>query len=425
MNGLNERELLMWVWSDESLRSRVGMVSDESIAIRNFGRCVSPETGVAHGVEIVSDGSIRCGDAFFCNDAQLPERPESVVVQIVGTRPSPPLVRYDGKTVPQLRISLPPELGTLLDSLALGAEDYACGELLQSMRPAERIALFDQLFTERLERKCSDVERIFRECGNDWNETLYAMMFRYVGGSRNAEAFMQLARLVPYGTLVHLGSRMVDVEALLLGAAGLLKCCYFDDYVSELQKEADFLCKKYNLYPMDTAYWDVHGTYPVNRPLMQIVRLAAFFGKNEFIFREMMRCRSREDVSRLFDTEISSYWREHCVPDGNFVKCPSSFGVGKRYMLGINVVAPLMFAYGKFTHNQKLCDQAIGVVASLPVENNAIVRGWSAHGIPLQSAWDSQAVIQLRREYCDRGRCFACKLGRMCIKKSMNGVKVE
>lgn len=87
-------------------------------------------------------------------------------------------------------------------------------------------------------------------------------------------------------------------------------------------------------------------------------------------------------------------------------------------MLAINAVVPVMFAYGQSTGKTLLKDAALDLLADIPPENNAIVRSWSGVGVPVKNALDTQALLQLRNEYCVSGRCTDCSVGKSIIKKS-------
>jgi len=146
------------------------------------------------------------------------------------------------------------------------------------------------------------------------------------------------------------------------------------------------------------------------------VQLASFVARNDFIFDRVAGCRTREDVHALFDTEVSGYWATHYVPDGSGERCPRRIGAEKADLLAINAVVPVMFAYGQTTGKGALKDAAFDLLGDIPAENNAIVRSWSGMGVPVRSALDSQALLQLRNEYCTQGRCTDCKVGKSIIK---------
>ena len=205
--------------------------------------------------------------------------------------------------------------------------------------------------------------------------------------------------------------------ALLLGTAGMLEgCYYFDDYIARLHDHYLYLARKYGIVPMRAGEWARAGIRAQNRPVTRIVQLASFVARNDFIFDRVAGCRTREDVHALFDTEVSGYWATHYVPDGSGERCPRRIGAEKADLLAINAVVPVMFAYGQTTGKGALKDAAFDLLGDIPAENNAIVRSWSGMGVPVRSALDSQALLQLRNEYCTQGRCTDCKVGKSIIK---------
>ena len=54
----------------------------------------------------------------------------------------------------------------------------------------------------------------------------------------------------------------------------------------------------------------------------------------------------------------------------------------------------------------------------LKVENNAVVRMWQDVGLNAQTASDSQALLQLKKQYCDRKDCLRCRIGYEYLKLS-------
>jgi len=73
-------------------------------------------------------------------------------------------------------------------------------------------------------------------------------------------------------------------------------------------------------------------------------------------------------------------------------------------------------AYGKFRGNLLLNRRAERLQEELMPENNRITRTWEAVGIKAQNAADSQALIQLTREYCEKKKCLFCRFGYEFMK---------
>ena len=86
-------------------------------------------------------------------------------------------------------------------------------------------------------------------------------------------------------------------------------------------------------------------------------------------------------------------------------------------LLIINTVVPILFAYGRHRGEEKYCDRAFDFLEELKAENNHIVRMWKECGLPVENAGDSQALIQLKKEYCDRKECLRCRIGYEYLKR--------
>ncbi len=76
----------------------------------------------------------------------------------------------------------------------------------------------------------------------------------------------------------------------------------------------------------------------------------------------------------------------------------------------------MLFAYGRHKRDDRLCDRAFSFLEQLRAENNHIVRMWKECGLAVDNAGDSQALIQLKKEYCDRRDCLRCRFGYEYLK---------
>lgn len=382
----------------------------------------NPSCGVYHRAEVEINGLRRRGDVVFGSrtgkGSVMAEEWPYAVLNVVHSDTGYIYLRED-EYLPQLVISVPEPLKHAVSSLGRGAQAYECGIWLGDLPAARRVCVLDRLLVERIDRKCSDVMRILDASGGDWAQTLYTMLFRAMGGNRNREPYMELASKATYHMALRERSSIDLVEALLLGTAGLLEDCYFDDYIKLLNDHYIYLSRKYGIMPMRPGQWSVGGIRAQNRPLTRIVQLASFIAGRDFLFDSVVGCRSRSDVHEIFDTEVSGYWATHYVPDGTADRCPKRIGPEKADLITINAVVPVMFAYGQAVGNPELKDAAFDLLADIPSENNSIVRGWSAAGVPVKTAFDSQALIQLRNEYCSCRKCACCPVGKSIIK--MNG----
>ena len=222
------------------------------------------------------------------------------------------------------------------------------------------------------------VEALRREAADNWNQTFYLLYFRTLGDRRNQEAYLELARRVPYRVVLRERRVPHAIEAMLFGASGLLDLYRNDEYTLNLRRNFEHLAAKYDIRPMEAAVWELAEIRPANHPVLRLAQAAEFFAQDEFVMDRTMACRSEEDVRRLFGIEAAVYWRTHFVPAAESDSRPKRIGAFKANIIGINLVVVLQFAYGSFMANERLRDSALSLLERLPAEDNRYMRDWAA-----------------------------------------------
>ncbi len=273
---------------------------------------------------------------------------------------------------------------------------------------------------ERLERKHDEIREMLAKTGNDWEETLYRLVTRYFGFRVNTDPFEMLAARLPLKIIRKHSDDLTQVEALLFGTAGLLDEALFreavsDDYYLLLSREYRVLRAKYSLQPVDGWLWKFHRLRPANFPTVRLSQLAALLTHSDGLFSRVLDCRDRESLRRLLSVSASPYWNNH-YQFGR--EAPSMTGrAGKQSvdLLIINAVAPLLFVYGKVRQQQEWCDRAVEILDSLPAEENSVVNDFARAGLKPESAFASQALLELRNLRCKFHRCLDCTIGSSLI----------
>jgi len=82
----------------------------------------------------------------------------------------------------------------------------------------------------------------------------------------------------------------------------------------------------------------------------------------------------------------------------------------------INTIVPMLFAFGNYHHEEGYKQKALSWLEETPAENNSITKGFLQLGIENKNAFDSQALLELKKEYCDRKRCLDCSVGNSILK---------
>lgn len=278
--------------------------------------------------------------------------------------------------------------------------------------------MYTRLLAERLDRKCAEMMEAHAECEQNWNETMYVQLFTWMGDRENKTPFRELARRVRYMFIARERGSLEYLEALLLGTSGLLDLYDDDRYTRTLKTHYEYLRQKYSITAMAPAEWSLGGNNPNNHPVIRLAQLAGFLATREFLFDNLLECRSVEDVHTLFRAEASEYWSTHYTPSRQSDFRRKKVGHFKANMLGINLVVPMMFSYASYMGDQTLKERALDLLEKIACEQGIRrIDEWRAKGVPMQSAFDSQALLELSTRFCEKGRCAQCPLGRRVVRE--------
>lgn len=284
-----------------------------------------------------------------------------------------------------------------------------CAEVIAKFTVTERVTTLSTPLFERLQRKSNDIMGILRSTSNDWNETLYIVLLRFVCGTHNVTAAERLARTVTNRMVMRENSSLEQIEALLLGGAGLLDIYGDDSYVRHLRSEFEHLRAKYDITPLAPSEWQLTGMYIHNHPVLRIAQLAACLNQSSITLHAILDCHKRNDVLNLFSGKASTYWIDNFLP-GSHPIVSRRMGSFKSDILGINLVIPMMFAYGTFTNSTDIISRAVELLEDIPAESNRYMKEWQGNGHMPFNAFESQALLQLSKVYCEPKRCCDCPL---------------
>ena len=90
-------------------------------------------------------------------------------------------------------------------------------------------------------------------------------------------------------------------------------------------------------------------------------------------------------------------------------------GENSFYLLLVNALIPFLYAYGVFTGNEKLQEYSMQLFEDLPFEDNHITKKYQGLKFCVKHAGDSQALLELQHEYCEKKRCIDCVIGQKVV----------
>lgn len=275
---------------------------------------------------------------------------------------------------------------------------------------------FHGLMVERLQQKTAEIVERLEQNNHDWNETFYQFLARNFGFKTNALPFELLARSIPLHIAEKHKDSLFQLEALFFGTAGLLnEELVGDDYFLSLKKEFSFLYNKYRLKPVTAHLWKFLRLRPMNFPTIRIAQFACLLHQATALFSHLVEMKDLGRVKNLFALQPSGYWTTHYQFSKPSSECPKHLGASAFNNIVINTLVPFLFVYGDYYCKQELKDLALDFMEKLPAEENSIIEHWERLGVQARSAFDSQALIQLKNKYCNSRKCLDCQVGMKLV----------
>lgn len=275
----------------------------------------------------------------------------------------------------------------------------------------------ERVLIERLERKCADVEALYKRLNGDALETFWHVLARGFGFKVNAEPFGMLAQALPLKVLLKYRDDPIRTEALLFGQAGLLRTDFLDEHPRLLQEEHRALSALHGLQPAPLAAWRFGRLRPPNFPTVRLAQLARLITRSDGSFNALISSEEPVPILELLQVEADGYWLTHHRFDQSSTPGPKRVGADAAQGLIINAIVPYLFAMGRVQGREELGERALALLEKLPAEQNTIVDGWAELGLKADNAARSQALIELKNQYCGQRRCLSCVIGTDLLRK--------
>lgn len=330
--------------------------------------------------------------------------------------------RRDGSLIPQVCVTFPVEFYSLYSSLSESIRDVRCCHHLDDISKLVKESWLESLAVERMQEKSGRILDIYKLTKGDWEQTCFITFARALGFGLNSEPFEMVARSLPLKYLSRHSDNIFQLEALLFGQAGMLDMSnhIFDEYYQSLCREYYFLAKKYQLRPIRPDMWKYSRTRPGNFPHRRLAMLAQYLYGGFSLMAEILGANGNEDQSReLFVMSLEGYWENHIQFGSDESKVPVALSEGSVDLLLINLVAPLIYAHSASVGDYEKGERAFNLWMDLRAERNTYIRQWDSYGVKSKDAMHSQALLQLRKKYCDSGKCLDCRFGHYLLRKSI------
>jgi len=275
----------------------------------------------------------------------------------------------------------------------------------------------ERLFFERLERKASPIFELLEQTNQDWEAVLFCLLAKNFGLNANGEIFFKIAQSIPFSIIRKESFEVENLEALLLGSAGLLDLEKEDNYFKDLKFRYFYLLHKYQLEKKSIEPVQFFKHRPDNFPTIRLSQLANLYHSQQNLFSKISVLTSIQGVYETFDISASDYWHSHYQFDKESPRKKKKLSKSFVDLIIINTIIPLQFAYAK-SQGKEISEDLIQLLDEVAPENNAIMDKFSSFGVKSRNAFESQSLLQLKNEYCNKSRCLECAIGMELLKKS-------
>jgi hypothetical protein len=360
-----------------------------------------------------------CSSEWYKHKHDSDKAYNSVILHVIESADEEKVYNELGDLIPQWILTIPEHIKENYVYLLSRDDFIPCIDRIHEIPEIYWMDWKETLLMERLEKKVNAINQLLKEYKNDWKEVFYITLARNFGFGINNDAFERLAKSLPLKYILKHSNFPNQIEALFLGQAGLLENENLDDsYYLSLQKEYSFLSKKYKLQKLDAHIFKSLRIRPNNFPHIKLVQLAGFIGQKQSLFSKILETKQLSDFQMLFYSSVGEYWKTHYHFEKTSPKKEKGLGLSAINIVLINTVAPILYAYGKNKNKENFVEKSLELLSSIKSENNYIVNSFVRVGVNVTHAGDSQALIQLKKEYCELKKCIFCRIGHKLLSKT-------
>lgn len=413
-------KLLHYIWKYRLCGTQLISTAGSRIEVLDPGQSNTDAGPDFFNAKIKIDGHTWAGNIeihtfstdWYKHQHQHDEAYNSVILHVVE-HANGEIKTHSGHYIPQCELKVAPYIKQNYKYLLSIDMDIPCFHFIKQVPPVQIHWMLDALLHERLERKTTHLFTYLQQQNGSWNDAFYILLARNMGFGLNTEPFEKLALATPLSIIRKHADNIFQIEALLFGQAGLLsgEAASNDQYVQELQREYHFLQHKYQLSPLNSSLFKNLRIRPESNPHIRIAQLSVLCQRLTGLFANILTTNQPEEMKIYFHISPSDYWQTHYYLGKSSAKKQKYIGERSLDNILINTVAPILFAYGIKNNLEEYTDKAIKLLSCVNAEQNSITRLFKSAGIATQSAYQSQALIQLKREYCEKRKCLFCRIG--------------
>ena len=422
-----QEEFLHYVWKYKLFPiNEMYLVSGEKLTINHSGKHNFDSGPDFFNAKIFIDDQLWAGNVevhlkssdWYVHGHETDDNYDAVILHVVWENDVPVLDK-NGIEYPTLELKDFVFKNTIVNynNLLFQKNKWVlCEEKIGSVDQLIKESWLSRLYFERLENKAKVVKELLAEKSNDWEQVLFLMLFKNFGLKLNGVAFFNLANSFEFSVFRKLQNTDIGLESLMFGQAGFLNDEKYDLYFLDLKKEFNFLKKKHKLTPVFKNQIQFFRLRPANFPTIRISQFTSLYKQNKSLFTSVVKSKKLEDLYELFQVKTSEYWESH-YSFGKISKKQQK-RITKSFidLLIINTILPIKYLYMK-SKGEHDFEELENLIRAMKPEKNSIIENFDKLGLISSSAFYSQALLELKNNYCNHKKCLQCSIGLKILNR--------
>lgn len=342
---------------------------------------------------------------------------ENVILHVVWEH-DVAVFRSDNSEIPVLELKEYVEKATLenYQSLMTPKSWIFCEKQLKDVDEFALKNWQERLFFERLERKSQPIFDLLEQTNQDWEGVLFCLLAKNFGLNTNGEIFYKMAQSIPFSIIRKESFEVENIEALIFGTTGLLDSEKEDNYFKDLKFRYFYLLHKYQIEKVCIEPVQFFKHRPDNFPTIRLSQLANLYHSQQNLFSKINSLSSLKSTYELFQITASEYWQNHYQFDKESPMKQRKLSKSFIDLIVINTIIPIQFAFAK-SQGKEISEDLIQLLNEVVAEKNAIIEKFTSFGIQSKTAFETQSLLQLKNEYCNKSKCLECVIGSELMKK--------
>ena len=421
-----KEDFLHHVWQHKKFAvTNLQTTTGESIQILNSGQYLQLAGPDFFNAQIIIGNQKWAGNIeihlkssdWYLHNHEKDTNYDSVILHVVWEHDTP-IFRKENNEVPTLELKEYVSLSDLHNYQSLISQKswIYCENDIRQVHDFVFKNWQERLYFERLERKSIEISQLLTTSNNDWEAVLFCLLAKNFGLNTNGNLFQNMAKSIPFSVIRREAFSIENLEALFFGQANMLDCNFQDNYTKKLLNDYNYMVIKHNLIKNVFEKVEFFKHRPDNFPTIRLAQLAALYCNEHNLFSKIISSASIYEIYNLFNIEISNYWESHYNFDK--ISVPKKRKMSQSFidLILINTIIPVRFAYEQSLQKEN-SQQIIDLIESIKPEKNIIIDKFKEIGITAKNAFETQALLQLKKEYCDVKKCLHCAVGLHLLKK--------